>query len=156
MLLPIIARSDPDRPEIVLERTSAIVLSQTCDLAHRKISQVLGAVVSYQAYVDAEAARGNSFVASRRFRKAVLDGALAPQVVLRPSVAGERPLPWSLADFRRTYALPFNDDATALAGSLNGRLRLRPPYCEHLAQSFARFHMRVGLPTDATDFEALG
>jgi len=28
------------------------------------------------------------------------------------------------------------------------RLRLCPPYREHLAQAFARFFMRVGLPQD--------
>jgi hypothetical protein len=31
---------------------------------------------------------------------------------------------------------------------LGNRLRLCPPYREHLAQAFARFFMRVGLPSD--------
>jgi len=34
------------------------------------------------------------------------------------------------------------------------RLRLRSPYKEHLAQAFARYFMRVGLPHDATSFAA--
>ena len=38
--------------------------------------------------------------------------------------------------------------ACADARRLGNRLRLCPPYREHLAQSFARFFMRVGLPID--------
>jgi len=33
------------------------------------------------------------------------------------------------------------------------RLRLLPPYREHLAQAFARFFMRVGLPADIPKFK---
>ena len=32
------------------------------------------------------------------------------------------------------------------------RLRLLPPYREHLSQAFARFFMRVGLPVDIPEF----
>ncbi len=35
---------------------------------------------------------------------------------------------------------------------LPSRLRLLPPYREHLAQGFARFFMRVGLPVDIPAF----
>ena len=155
VLLPFISSSDPNRPEIVLERTSAVVLTQTCDLENQKVTHVLlGAVVRYESYAEAERSRGNQFVASRRFRKAVLEGALPPLAVLRPSEVAGLPFEWSLVDFRRLYTLPL-DDVRSMAGSLGTRLRLRSPYREHLAQSFARFHMRVGLPTDATDFEDL-
>lgn len=34
----------------------------------------------------------------------------------------------------------------------NSRLRLLPPYREHLAQAFARSFMRVGLPIDIPAF----
>ena len=155
VLLPFISSSDPNRPEIVLERTSAVVLTQTCDLENQKVTQVLlGAVVPYDSYAEAEGSRGNHFVASRRFRKAVLEGALPPLAILRPSDEAALPFEWSLVDFRRLYTLPLND-VRSMADTLGARLRLRSPYREHLAQSFARFHMRVGLPTDATDFEEL-
>jgi hypothetical protein len=155
VLLPFISSSDPNRPEIVLERTSAVVLTQTCDLENQKVTQVLlGVVVRYESYAETERSRGNQFVHSRRFRKAVLEGALPPLAVLRPSEIAGLPLEWSLVDFRRLYTLPL-DDVRSMADALGTRLRLRSPYREHLAQSFARFHMRVGLPTDATDFEDL-
>jgi hypothetical protein len=36
------------------------------------------------------------------------------------------------------------------------RMVLPPPYREHLAQAFARYFMRVGLPHDAKAFEKEG
>ncbi len=39
-----------------------------------------------------------------------------------------------------------------LAVRRSPRPRLLPPYREHLAQAFARFFMRVGLPVDIPAF----
>jgi hypothetical protein len=33
------------------------------------------------------------------------------------------------------------------AESLNDRWRLQPPFLEHFSQAFARFFMRIGLPS---------
>ena len=38
------------------------------------------------------------------------------------------------------------------AGKQNPRVRLNPPYREHLSQAFARLFMRVGLPVDIPKF----
>jgi hypothetical protein len=153
VLFPVVLNADPQRPEVVLEQVTAVVVSQTCDLVNGKLEQVLfAAVVSYEQYAVEQDRAGNGFVASKRFRRAVLDGALAPLSILRPSLHTP-PLPWSLVDFRRTYSLPFAG-ASALADRLGPRLRTRSPYREHLAQGFARFYMRVGLPIDASEFEA--
>jgi hypothetical protein len=56
-----------------------------------------------------------------------------------------------IVDFRQIYTLPlpFLRRRAAAAGP---RLRLLPPYREQLAQSFARFFMRVGLPVDIPPF----
>ena len=58
---------------------------------------------------------------------------------------------FTLVDFSRVFTV----DAglvRELAGSQGPRLRLNPPYREHLAQAFARFFMRVGLPVDIPPF----
>lgn len=58
---------------------------------------------------------------------------------------------FTIVDFRRVFSIPvahFRRQAAA-AGS---RLRLMPPYREHLSQAFARFFMRVGLPLDVPPF----
>ena len=56
-----------------------------------------------------------------------------------------------VVDFRRLYSLPltFVRQVAARGGD---RLRLLPPYREHLSQAFARYFMRVGLPQDIPPF----
>lgn len=56
-----------------------------------------------------------------------------------------------VVDFRRVYSLPVAF-VRKKAFDDGPRLRLLPPYREHLSQSFARFFMRVGLPTDVPPF----
>jgi hypothetical protein len=48
-------------------------------------------------------------------------------------------------DFQNVYGLPYQF-VTNFANKNGKRLRLLPPYREHLSQAFARFFMRVGLP----------
>ena len=54
-----------------------------------------------------------------------------------------------LVDFRRTWSLPL-DYLRQKADKLH--LRLLPPYREHLSQAFARYFMRIGLPSDIPPF----
>jgi hypothetical protein len=49
-----------------------------------------------------------------------------------------------VVDFRNVFSLPFDFLKSYCAEG--ERLRLLPPYREHLSQAFARFFMRVGLP----------
>jgi len=50
-------------------------------------------------------------------------------------------------DFHRIYTVP---KAYLKQIALNNKFRIRllPPYREHLSQAFARYFMRVGLPVD--------
>ena len=72
--------------------------------------------------------------------------------VLAASNVAELDREISVVDFRRVYSLPlqFLRRLTHFGGR---RLRLLPPYREHLAQAFARFFMRVGLPVDIPPFQ---
>jgi hypothetical protein len=60
-----------------------------------------------------------------------------------------------VVDFHRVFVL-LKPVVEAVARSAGLRLRLRPPYREYLAQAFARYFMRVGLPLDANAFESEG
>ena len=60
-------------------------------------------------------------------------------------------LDFAIVDMRRAFSLSV-DLVRQHAQSLGPRLRLLPPYREHLSQAFARFFMRVGLPTDIPPF----
>ncbi len=56
-----------------------------------------------------------------------------------------------LVDLRQVYSLPVAL-VRQVAAARNPRVRLLPPYREHLSQAFARFFMRVGLPVDIPPF----
>jgi hypothetical protein len=56
-----------------------------------------------------------------------------------------------VVDFRRVYSLPL-PFVRKLITETEKRIRLLPPYREQLAQAFARYFMRVGLPTDIPPF----
>jgi hypothetical protein len=55
--------------------------------------------------------------------------------------------PLSVVEFHRLYTLP-KEYLQSVASGTPLRLRLLPPYREHLSQAFARYFMRVGLPID--------
>lgn len=60
-------------------------------------------------------------------------------------------LSYSIVDFHCIHTVP-KAYLQELARSQEPRIRLRPPYREHLAQAFARYFMRVGLPADIREF----
>jgi hypothetical protein len=132
-----------------------VVMTQSCDLDNDKVQDVLLAqVVSWDDVVKEEVARGNGVVKSRNFRRALIAGNVPGQALLHKC---DRPpgLPWSVVSFPRLVTVP-KDFLARFAADRGPRLRLRSPYREHLAQAFARFFMRVGLPHDAKAFEVEG
>lgn len=60
----------------------------------------------------------------------------------------------SIISFREIWSLPLSL-VGAYANKLGRRLRMQSPYREHLAQAFARYFMRVGLPTDIPRFSTV-
>ena len=140
---------------IRVEEISAVVMTQSCDLANDKVKDVLLAeLVAWPEIVKVEAEQGNAYIRSKQFRKKLIEGS-APGLSLFAKHDAEPRLHWSVVEFHRLYSLPkaFLQQFAAAAGL---RLRLRSPYREHLAQAFARYFMRVGLPHDARDFEKEG
>lgn len=122
-------------------RRDLIVLSQSCDMVQgrEKVSEVLLCPVWFRSEVT------TGYLATSKGLEDARRGNLPGYHLLAPSqLAGfEREL--RIVDFRRVHSLPlgFIRSRSEQSGS---RLRLLPPYREHLAQAFARFFMRVGLP----------
>jgi len=56
---------------------------------------------------------------------------------------------YQVVDFRNVYGVQFSL-LQNMAENIQDRIRLLPPYREHLSQAFARYFMRVGLPQDIT------
>lgn len=123
---------------IAVEVYNLVIMSQSCDLQTNKVSQVL-----LCAYFPASNhnksirndIRKNRFPALHMIEKCEI-----------PNHTFER----QVVDFRTIYTLPkkFIKELTKGKGE---RVRLLPPYKEHLSQSFARYFMRVGLPEPLGD-----
>ena len=140
----------PAELDVVLDSHHLIVLSQSCDLENNKVDEVLlAAVLDYGVLVDREAA-ANPSIRGTKWRRAAINGDFPPYSVL-PEAIGPPRLNWSLVDFHHLFTLPkrYVEDFAEASGN---RLRLVPPYREHLAQAFARYVMRVGLPAPIEGF----
>jgi len=132
-----------------------VVMTQSCDLENEKVEDVLLAqLVAWPDVVAFETAGGNTAIRGRDFRRKLVEGNI-PGLSLLHKHDGGPGIPWSVVEFRRLFTLP-KPFLSQFAASCGPRLRLRSPYREHLAQAFARFFMRVGLPHDARDFEKEG
>ena len=62
-------------------------------------------------------------------------------------------LDFMIVDLRRIFTLSIAAVREFAAAGGKSRIRLLPPYREHLAQAFARFFMRIGLPVDIPRFK---
>jgi hypothetical protein len=140
--------AEPDTIFFDEELRDVIVTSQSCDLVagREKITEVLLCPVWHRAQLVAP-----HYLASSKGLEEARRGILPGFHVLAASgVLGfEREV--RIVDFRRVYSLPVPFVRRQAEGS-GERLRLLPPYREHLSQAFARFFMRVGLPVNIPPF----
>jgi hypothetical protein len=143
---------DPNAPggyRIRVGSGSYIIVSQTCDLEHDKVHEVLLASVrTYQDLArEVEAARRTGF------RDALIQGTEFAYFLLH-QFAGPPQLEWSVVNFHQLRLIDINS-CRVQAKALGPRLRLTPPYKENLAQSFGRYMMRVALPHTAHSFRSV-
>jgi hypothetical protein len=125
------------------EIRDVVIMTQSCDLAkgREKVSEVLLCPL----WRRSELTQGH--LASAKGLEEVRRGNLPGFSLLAPCQLPSWERELRVVDFRRVYSLPTSFvRSQAIAGG--PRLRLLPPYREHLAQAFARFFMRVGLPVD--------
>lgn len=134
--------------EVVILRADLIVVTQSCDLENAKAPFVALCPISSLA----EFSRVNPKFAKPATREEVRKGRHEGLHMLASPANPENNQEALIVDFRQIYSLPFqylSDHAAAQ----NERWRLQPPYLEHFSQSFARFFMRVGLPSSIAPFK---
>lgn len=138
------AVAEPSPPELFDQYDRVIILSQSCDLADGVIRRVMvcpafrideflknvGGNKEKQNSTKSELKKGRR-TAYHLLNACDLIGYEAPHLV---------------ADFGDAFSVPL-EYAVELA-DIAERVRLLPPYREQLAQMFARFYMRVGLPIE--------
>lgn len=123
-------------------------MTQSCDLENGKVDFV--ALCPIYALVEFEQAN-HSFTqkgAWEKVRKGRVEGLYLLGSPREPSNNREA----LVVDFREIYSLPFSF-LSRHAEQQSERWRLKSPYLEHFSQAFARFFMRVGLPSAIPPFK---
>ncbi len=137
-----------ERIEVTRATSRLIVMSQSCDLLPRGDGRpAIDEVVLCPVLTRAELIDSDPAWKKENQWKQAKDGKLVRRHLLNSSSEANHALDLSVVLLDHIFSLGF-DLVTAHAAELGSRLRLLPPYREHLSQSFARFFMRVGLPLD--------
>jgi hypothetical protein len=126
-------------PSLLL-KTDLMVLTQTCDLIKPEQLSVLTARIE-RWYPELTANMGSN---KRKAQQGDLQRGRLEYCCLLSEREEEPLMEWSVVDFRELHTLP-REYLEDHADSQGLRLRLTPPYREHVSQSFARFIMRVAL-----------
>jgi len=154
---PVIVPITAIEPETIKSKTvssqvieyDVVIMSQSCDLVAKKLDFVLVCPI----WILDEFEKRNDFFKSRRGKEALRQGNVPGYHLLNKcNIEGFVTTNYLVVDFRSVYSVPF-DFLADLAEKRGKRLRLLPPYREHLSQAFARFFMRVGLPIDIPKFK---
>jgi hypothetical protein len=134
-------------------RADVIVLSQACDLEHNKVANVILCphlpLNEYKTRWEETMQSGKQNPTSKSWQRHcgdIRDGFNWNLAILNAGISGEISIPLRVVYFHEVFTAPRVFIESLLSQRMQPRLRLRPPYREHLSQAFARFFMRVGLP----------
>lgn len=151
VIFPSVTSATDGTTKIRQKNIKAIILTQTCDIPKQSQTTLLVAeILEYSDLTNGKEAHWRS----KDFRKSLARGTAISEFLLPPMPLGIGPLSWSVAIFRSLYITENLATPTAKADR-SPSIRLNSPYKEHLSQSYARFMMRVGLPTTLSAFESV-
>ena len=132
-----------------------VVMTQACDLEFERVSNVIlcphMSLAEYRPAWEAEMKRRNQNPTERAWRnhcEDIRDGFVWNLTLLNAGKGSTLSIEHRVVDFHEVYNVPRNFLESLIAQRMQPRLRLLPPYREHLSQAFARFFMRVGLPVE--------
>lgn len=129
-------------PDLIIDADSVqvfntVVMTQSCDFNKMKDNDLVTLCprVNYRDIYD----KGNW--------KPLREGRIIGAHLLDRSDLAGHDFEYQVVDLTRIFGIPYGFVKRA-AEHRGERVRLLPPYREHLAQAFARRFMRVGLPID--------
>lgn len=137
-----------DNIEVRIINYDVVIMSQSCDLVQRELDLVLVCPI----WPLSEFEKRSDFFKSRKGKEVLRQGNVPGYHLLNKCKIDGFETEYLVVDFRSVYSVPF-DFLVELTKKRDKRLRLLPPYREHLSQAFARFFMRVGLPVDIPPFK---
>ncbi len=134
-------------PEVTIQLIDSIILSQSCDLENDHIEIVLVApYYSLKVFLESIASSDSSSLKAKRKLIDTMRKGHLPGYHILNKFDGYL-ADYQVVDFRNVYGINLTT-LREISSNLENRVRLLPPYREHLSQSFARYFMRVGLPQD--------
>lgn len=142
----------PGACQIRIDYQNVIVMTQSCDLAIRGDGRCNADDVILAALYSQEELKDDKHFGELHNWENARKGRLPRYHVLNKCELDGHCLDFMLVDLGKVFSLSI-DTVRAFAKSKPTRLRLLPPYREHLSQAFARFFMRVGLPIDVPPFK---
>ena len=133
-----------------------VVMTQACDLQQGNVEEVQlcahYAVSEYRPrWADTRTKKGKPANSKewQKYFEGIRKGYIPRASLLEANRSGdELEMEVRIVAFDRTFSCPRWVIENYLRAIGRKRLRLCPPYREHLSQAFARFFMRVGLPND--------
>jgi hypothetical protein len=137
-----------ETPSFEIVEYDVIIMSQSCDIVFKKIDLVLVCPVWKLSDLEIR----DAFIKSSGGKETLRQGNIPGYHLLNRCEIEGMPMDFMVVDFRNTYSIPF-DLISDISKKQDKRLRLLPPYREHLSQAYARFFMRVGLPVDIPRFK---
>lgn len=126
-----------EMPPLLVDLADIIVVSQSCDIAKPECDKLL--VCSHRPATDYTKDSRISIAKDRAVSLHMIEAFEHDQFGFSQRVL----------DFRTVFSLP-KEFLNSLANARASRVRLLPPYREHMAQAFAKYFMRVGLPRNLT------
>ena len=131
-----------------------IVMTQACDLAQSRVENVIlcphTALEDYRIVFEREMHAGGQTPTQKAWRRHcddIKDGFAWHLAMLNAEAHSELRTSHRVVDFTEVYTVPRSFIESLITHRAKPRLSLLPPYREHLSQAFARFFMRVGLPS---------
>lgn len=137
----ILKNIDSEKPINFIQITG-IVLSQSCDIQNNKIDSIIICPIWPLSALIGQ----DDYFKSTKGREDLRQGKIPSYHLLNKLKIENNEEDFYFVDFRHIYSIPKSFILDLLRNQK--RKRLLPPYREHLSQAFARYFMRVGLPTD--------
>ncbi len=141
-------KATSETQDIPVDVFDLIVLTQSCDLEQNKVRLVAMCPIFSVAVFEGKNPEFKKRGRWNEVRKGRIEGLHMLGAQNNPTSNRES----FVVDFREIYSLPF-EYLFEHATKLGARWRLKSPFLEHFSQAFARFYMRVGLPSTIPEFQ---
>lgn len=151
---------DPGRESEVLRLATdlviadVVVMTQACDLDQNKVDNVVlcphFAIGEYKDLYEKELKRNSNNLTQKEWKNQcnrICNGHVWNLAMLNSNNTQELTAEHRVVDFHSVFTTPRRFLEALLVVRERDRPQLLAPYREHLSQAFARFFMRVGLPT---------